>query len=76
MIDDDGVGPVRRLRPVRLASVAGWGSRERKSALTLAVPFRYSRVQVYAGNNSSQRRTRALCSPTLAMFSTPHNILH
>ena len=37
-------GLVRRLGPVRSASVAGWERRERKSALPLAEPLRYSSV--------------------------------
>lgn len=41
-----GPGPVSRLGPVRSASVAGWGKRERKSVLTLNVFLRYPSVHV------------------------------
>ena len=33
---------VRRLEPLRPCSAAGCGNRESKSALPLALPFRYS----------------------------------
>ena len=39
-------GPVRRLRPVLSASVARWGSRERKSALPLVVSSIFEGVGV------------------------------
>ena len=38
------LGLVRRLGPARLRSVASGGRRERKSALPLAEPLRYSKV--------------------------------
>lgn len=63
-------GPVRRLGPVRPASVAGCGKRKRKSALLWLVPLGHSRVNVYAERNPIHARTRALCSPTLEMISS------
>ena len=47
-------------------SDAGNGSRDRKSALPLALPLRYSRVLWYAVRNLSYLWTRGLCSATLA----------
>ena len=55
---------------MRSASVAGRGRRERKSAIPLADPLRYSSVYVFEERNPSQRWTRPLCSPTMAMFSS------
>ena len=65
----DGVG---LLGPLRLSSVAGKGRRKRKSVFPLALPLRYSRVQLYGVRNSSHLYTRGLCS---AILSRPSRAL-
>ena len=60
---------VRLLDQLRSCSVAGSGKNKRKSAVSLALPLRYSRVQSNAARKSSCRWTRALSSRTLPILS-------